>query len=600
MHYKKPPSLAGKPFVVLGAGAVGRRIAMMWLTQGETVHLVDPSAEVLADASQFISDNLQDVISTHVRNGKPGTLVTFQDRAKAVQNAWIVVEVDLGPEGLPGKIALLELDMMLPDDCILASACSSYTGSEMFEGVKNAHRLVVTHYRMPHAQSQVIPLEIMPTPHTDPAVVKLLLEEAPRHGLRPYHLRKESVGLLTDRIWAALTRECMSIVAEGVTDAAEVDSIMKDCLGISPGAFESLDEVGLDAALNSEIHYSGVRGGQISPKPADLLKSMVEMGTLGVKSGKGFYEHPPPGLGAEKDRIVYLEIGQGEIRELSTDYKERKTLVKGLKQLPDGVQIDRRPGKGQIYWTNMGWKKDGFLSRCESDGSNITTIIPPGVTLVPKQLVIDTEREHLYWCDREGGKVMRCKLDGTEITTLYMATPNPDNTPHTDTRNWCVGLALDKARGLLYWSQKGPAKGWRGRIFRMNVDLPAGVQPECRTDVEVLFDGLPEPIDLELYGSFLYWADRGDVPFGNTLNCADVSAPLQPGNAPRGPNPALIIAQSFHEAIGLTIDPVAKKVYVTDLLGSLWVTELDGTNKTAILRDVGNFAGITFLPGRRV
>jgi 3-hydroxyacyl-CoA dehydrogenase len=53
------------------------------------------------------------------------------------------------PEILSLKISLLgELDAILPDDCILASNSSSYTGSEMFEQVKNKARLVNTHYYM--------------------------------------------------------------------------------------------------------------------------------------------------------------------------------------------------------------------------------------------------------------------------------------------------------------------------------------------------------------------------------------------------------------------------------------------------------------------
>ncbi|KAJ7209284.1 nad binding 3-hydroxyacyl-CoA dehydrogenase [Mycena pura] len=187
MPYKEPTSLAGKPFVVLGAGTPGRRIAMMWLTQGETVHLVySDTDQTLQDASQYISGNLADVIAHYVHNGRPGTFKTFhwQDRVPAMENAWIVVEVVT--EILTLKIDLLgELDAILPEDCILASNSSSYTGSEMFEKIKHKERLVNTHYSMP---PQTLPLEIMPNPYTDPAVVALLLREAPSHGLRTYHV----------------------------------------------------------------------------------------------------------------------------------------------------------------------------------------------------------------------------------------------------------------------------------------------------------------------------------------------------------------------------------------------------------------------------
>ncbi|KAJ7200413.1 hypothetical protein GGX14DRAFT_544922 [Mycena pura] len=593
MPYKEPTSLAGKPFVVLGAGTLGRRIAMMWLTQGETVHLFDTNSKALQDASQYISENLAEVIEHYVQNGKPGTFKTFQDRTAAMKNAWIVVEVV--PEILSLKIDLLgELDAILPEDCILASNSSSYTGSEMFEKVKHKERLVNTHYYMP---PQALPLEVMPNPYTDPAIIALLLREAPRHGLRTYHVRKESVGLLFNRIWAAIKRESLLVVADGVAGAAEVDGIMKEVLGMNRGVFEMLDGVGLDVALDIENHYARVRGGTIPPQPAELLKSMVDAGNLGIKSGKGFYDHLPHAPIVEKDHIVFLDLIKGEIRSLSIDGREGKTLISGLTSRPDGVQIDERPGKGHLYWTNMGSKaNDGFLSRVNLDGSDMRTIVPPGATHTPKQLVLDTKNELLYWADREGGRIQCCALDGSRLQTLYISALTPAE--HADQRTWCVGIALDPVRGLLYWTQKGGSKSAQGRIFRANAALPERADPAARDDVQVLFDGLPEPIDLELHGDWLYWTDRGDPPFGNSLNRADVSAPLTPGAPSRELSKDLVIAERFHETIGLTVDPAGEKIYVADLLGSLWVTELDGSNKTAILRDAGNFTGITFHPAK--
>ncbi|KAK7041989.1 3-hydroxyacyl-CoA dehydrogenase [Favolaschia claudopus] len=595
MPYKPPASIHGKPFVVLGAGTLGRRIALMWLTQGETVHLVDLNEKALVSAAEFIEENLDTVIADHVSNGKRGTLKLFQDRMEAIPNAWIVVEVV--PENLSLKIKLLgELDAILPDDCILASNSSSYTGSEMFERVNNKARLVSTHYYMP---PQALPLEVMPNPYTDPAVVELLLREAPRHGLRTYHVRKESVGLLFNRIWAAIKRESLYVVAEGVAGASEVDGIMKDLFGINRGVFEVLDSVGLDVALDIENHYRAVRPGQIPAEPAALLESMVAQGHLGIKSGKGFYEHPPHKAMADKDYVVYLDVVKGEVRSLAIDGREGKTLVSGLTSHPDGVQIDERPGKGHIYWTNMGTlpgDDDGSISRANIDGSNITTIVPVGATRTPKQLVLDTTNEHLYWCDREGGRIQRCALDGSALETLYISASTPAE--HKNQRTWCVGVTLDLERGLVYWTQKGGSKGGNGRIFRAGMNLPAGAHPARRPDVEVLFEGMPEPIDLEYHKGYLLWTDRGDPPFGNSLNRADVSAPLNPNVTPRGPSKELVIADHFHETIGLTVDPVGEKIYISDLLGSLWVTNLDGSDKKAILRDVGNFTGITFHPAR--
>jgi len=77
-----------------------------------------------------------------------------------------------------------------------------------------------------------------------------------------------------------------------------------------------------------------------------------------------------------------------------------------------------------------------------------------------------------------------------------------------DYLRWCVGIQVDGEAGLVYWTQKGPPKGGKGKILRCPIDGP-------RVDgqgVEVLFDGLPEPIDLalDLEEDWLYWTDRGE------------------------------------------------------------------------------------------
>lgn len=90
-----------------------------------------------------------------------------------------------------------------------------------------------------------------------------------------------------------------------------------------------------------------------------------------------------------------------------------------------------------------------------------------------------------------------------------------------------MGVAVDPVAGHLYWTQKGPSDAGLGKILRAGIDLPAGESAAERGDIEVLFDGLPEPIDLELdlTRRMLYWTDRGDPPRGNSVNRSPVDAP---------------------------------------------------------------------------
>lgn len=86
--------------------------------------------------------------------------------------------------------------------------------------------------------------------------------------------------------------------------------------------------------------------------------------------------------------------------------------------------------------------------------------------------------------------------------------------------------------------------------------------------------------------------DRGDPPFGNSLNKADVSSAHSTESKPKGPSAELLVAERFHETIGLALDIEKNVAYVSDLLGSIWLVDLRSGEKTALIRDKGNFSGL--------
>src|SRR5262249_8085997 len=225
------------------------------------------------------------------------------------------------------------------------------------------------------------------------------------------------------------------------------------------------------------------------------------------------------GVKAAVGRLLFLDAsGGGSVISVNPDGSDRKVIVTGCR-IPDGVVVDAEAG--HIYWTNMGVpnRNDGSIERADLDGRNRTTIVPDGGTFTPKQLHLEKKAGKLYWCDREGMRVMRSNLDGSMIETLVDASQGTAR-PGTDQKKWCVGIAVDPDRGQFYWTQKGPDDAGKGRIFRANTEIPKGENAANRTDIEVLFDGLPEPIDLELdlRNRLMYWTDRGDPPRGNTVN----------------------------------------------------------------------------------
>ena len=123
-------------------------------------------------------------------------------------------------------------------------------------------------------------------------------------------------------------------------------------------------------------------------------------------------------------------------------------------------------------WARVPAANDGSIERADIDGKNRRVIVPQGGTFTPKQIQLDKKNGKLYWCDREGMRVMRSNLDGSQIETL-VETGRGDADRRDQTR-WCVGITIDPERKQIYWTQKGPDNGEQGRIFRAGHRNPQG------------------------------------------------------------------------------------------------------------------------------
>ncbi|MGE8429995.1 MAG: 3-hydroxyacyl-CoA dehydrogenase family protein [Sphingobacterium sp.] len=272
-----------RPITIFGAGTLGRRIALMFSTRGGEVRIYDKNSDALAAAKSFVEESLPEVVKT-VPNGKAATLKTFTDFDQAIDRAWLVVESL--PEIPDLKIEVLgQLDRAVADDTIIATNSSSYRSSELAAKVEHKNRLLNMHFMMPPMARAV---ELMTCGETDRAIIDFLSHKLADYGLSPYVAEKESMGFIYNRIWAAIKRESLYVVAQGVASPQTVDRIFVETLGTKQGPFRSMDMVGLDVVLDIEEHYAKERRG-IPEEPRELLRKMIAEGKLGVKSGEGFY-----------------------------------------------------------------------------------------------------------------------------------------------------------------------------------------------------------------------------------------------------------------------------------------------------------------------
>lgn len=276
---------------------------------------------------------------------------------------------------------------------------------------------------------------------------------------------------------------------------------------------------------------------------------------------------------------------------MNPDGSNLQVLTAGTADGPDGIVVD--PKTKLIYWSNMGKVKDddGSIQRLNLDGTNLTTIVPKGGTFTAKQMKLDAKHGKLYWSDREGMRIMRANLDGSNVETLVVTGHGEED--RKDATHWCVGIALDVARGQMYWTQKG--SGGNGRIFRANMEIPKGQTADNRKDIEPLFSDLPEPIDLDLdlVRRMIYWTDRGDPPRGNTVNRAPMDPPkdFDPKQRPD----QQILVSGLKEGIGMALDVRDSRMFYTDLGGNVYSANLDGSDNKVILTGQGPLTGITWV-----
>src|SRR5262249_38834754 len=159
----------------------------------------------------------------------------------------------------------------------------------------------------------------------------------------------------------------------------------------------------------------------------------------------------------------------------------------------------------------------------------------------------------------------RANLDGSNVEVLIQT--GEGETDRRDQTRWCVGIAVDTVRGHFYWTQKGPDNAGLGRIFRAPIEMAPGETATTRSDTTLLFENLPEPIDLEIDDEhrLLYWTDKGDAPTGNTVNRTPIDAtPAQE-----------VVMRHLGEGIGIALDVRHDRMFVTDLAGCVYTARLD-------------------------
>ena len=278
--------IRNRPVAVIGAGTLGRRIALMFATRGGTARIYARRGGQLASATQYVAETLPKVLKDR-GSGEVGVATAAGSLVEALDGAWLAIESV--PEKLDIKIPLWgQIDQAAPTDTIFATNSSSYPSRLMAEKVRDKSRLCNMHFYMPPEFNAV---DLMSDGETNRGLLDTLLNVLPEFGVYPFEARRECTGFIFNRVWAAIKRESLAVVAEGVARPEDIDGMFKVNWRVPAGPFQLMDQVGLDIVLDIENHYA--EEFPYLPKHVrELLQAYVDAGKLGIKTGEGFYTYP--------------------------------------------------------------------------------------------------------------------------------------------------------------------------------------------------------------------------------------------------------------------------------------------------------------------
>lgn len=286
-----------KNVTVLGAGAMGRQIAMNTAMNGRKegykVTVADSFPQAVESAKAWAADYL----AGRVKKGRltqeeadfvAGNLTFSGDVEKSAENADFIIEAVI--EDLKVKRELFEkVSKVCKPDTILATNSSNLVSSKLADVTVNPERLMNLHYFNPALVMQLV--EVVRGPHTSAEAVEVAKAFAEKTGKCPIIINKEIAGFVANRINAAVTREACLLLEKGIASVEDIDTACEKGLGYPMGPFRLMDMTGLD--VNYYVRRDRyAESGDENDKPSPLVIEKVKKGELGRKTGKGWYTYP--------------------------------------------------------------------------------------------------------------------------------------------------------------------------------------------------------------------------------------------------------------------------------------------------------------------
>ncbi len=276
---------------VVGAGAMGRQIALNAAIYGYDTKLTDSYENVREDVKKWAEEYLAGRIAKgRMSAEKVAEIKTrfhvVDSTKEAVCDADLVIEAVIEREDVKQAV-FREISEYVPEGAILTTNSSRMPSSKFAKCVKDPSKLANTHYNNPALVMKAV--EIQMNPFTSEETAQTLKEFMEKNGKTPIMIRKEIDGMVVSRILHGINEEALYLVENGYCSIEDVDHACEEGLHHPMGPFRLMDLTGVD--LNFHIRDNVYKATGEKPVGYDLFKSYYEKGRFGKKVGHGFYDY---------------------------------------------------------------------------------------------------------------------------------------------------------------------------------------------------------------------------------------------------------------------------------------------------------------------
>lgn len=273
---------------ILGAGTLGTRVALQCAISGYQVRIYDIKEEAFESSKKLMLKILGQLEKSHLISSENSQLALTRifftlDASEAVLDADIINESVLEDEQVK-KDVWAKFGKMAPSKTIFTTNSSYMLPSQFAEISGRPTKFCALHF---HDVFYSRVVDIMPHPGTDLSLVPILEEFGKSINQVPVFVQKENHGYIFNAMLLACIGAAGKLLTKGIGSVEDIDKSWMVNFHMPMGPFGILDSIGLDTAW----HVTHTLPDPASQAFAELLKTYIDAGKLGEKSGEGFYKY---------------------------------------------------------------------------------------------------------------------------------------------------------------------------------------------------------------------------------------------------------------------------------------------------------------------